>query len=253
MRKILVVGIGAGNPEHMTVQAINALNAAEALFVPRKGDDKADLAELRRDIIARFVSDHAARTIEFDLPVRDAANPSYTGGVEDWYEVIAVIYARLFTDTLGESGVGALLVWGDPSLYDGTLRILARVQAMGVPFEIEVIPGISSVHALTAAHATTLNRIGQPVTITSGRRLSENAPDGDVVVMLDSRLAFNSVDGEAYDIYWGAYVGTKDEILISGRLGEVAPEIEKVRAEARARHGWIMDLYLLRKRADPSA
>ena len=49
------------------------------------------------------------------------------------------------------------------------------------------------------------------------------------------------------DIYWGAYLGTPDEILISGPLGERAAEIERVRSEARARHGWIMHTYLLRK------
>ncbi|MGH6808590.1 MAG: SAM-dependent methyltransferase, partial [Ensifer adhaerens] len=34
MRKLLIIGIGSGNPEHMTVQAINALNRADVLFIP---------------------------------------------------------------------------------------------------------------------------------------------------------------------------------------------------------------------------
>lgn len=252
MRKIRVVGIGAGNPEHITVQAINALNSADVLFLPRKGEDKAELADLRREIIARYLTDPRSRTVEFDLPVRDAGHPSYTGGVGDWYRETAALYAELFAGRLGEGGVGALLVWGDPSLYDGTLRILDLVRATGLAFDIEVIPGISSLHALTAAHATTLNRVAEPVTVTTGRRLSERPPEGDVVVMVDGRLAFRSVDGEAYDIFWGAYLGTVDEILVSGRLADVAARIETVRAEARARHGWIMDIYLLRRRTGPA-
>ena len=40
-------------------------------------------------------------------------------------------------------------MWGDPSLYDSTLRIIERIIARGrVVFEYEVIPGISSIQAL---------------------------------------------------------------------------------------------------------
>jgi len=71
-------------------------------------------------------------------------------------------------------------------------------------------------------------------------------PADDVVVMLDGDCAFKNVKDAGVDIYWGAYVGTADEILISGTLRERGPEIEKIRSDARARHGWIMDTYLLR-------
>ena len=64
--------------------------------------------------------------------------------------------------------------------------------------------------------------------------------------MLDAGCAFEAIDGEGVDIYWGAYIGTEDEILVSGPLAEVGEEIVRVRAEARERKGWIMDTYLLR-------
>jgi precorrin-6A synthase len=48
-------------------------------------------------------------------------------------------------------------------------------------------------------------------------------------------------------IYWGAYLGTADEILVSGPLAEVADEIQRVRARARDRKGWMFDTYLLRR------
>jgi precorrin-6A synthase len=66
-----------------------------------------------------------------------------------------------------------------------------------------------------------------------------------VVVMLDANQAFTAhPDAE---IYWGAYVGTEDELLRSGRVADVAGDIVETRAEARERHGWIMDTYLLRQ------
>ncbi len=54
--------------------------------------------------------------------------------------------------------------------------------------EYEVIPGISAVQALAAKHKTSLNRIGESVEITTGRKLAEGFPDGadSVVVMLDT-------------------------------------------------------------------
>jgi precorrin-6A synthase len=70
----------------------------------------------------------------------------------------------------------------------------------------------------------------------------------DVVVMLDARNAFATLPDTDLDIYWGAYVGTADEVLVHGDLQQVKAEIVRVRAEQRERKGWIMDTYLLRRR-----
>ncbi|ODT81614.1 MAG: precorrin-6A synthase (deacetylating) [Pelagibacterium sp. SCN 64-44] len=239
MKTILVIGIGTGSPEHLTVAAIAALNRADVLFVPDKGADKADLADIRRSIIARFVSG-APRQIGYAVPRRDAANPDYGQGVDDWHGALADIFTGLIAE-VPDGGHGAFLVWGDPGLYDSTLRILERVDA---PIRVEVVPGITAIQALTAAHGIALNHIGEPVLITTGRQLGP--VDTDTVVMLDGRQAFRNADPDL-DIFWGAYLGTPDQILISGRLGDVAEEIVATRAAARQRHGWIMDIYLLRK------
>lgn len=251
MRKILVVGIGAGNPEHLTVQAVNALNRADTLFIPDKGERKSELAELRREICDRFVTNPASRRIEFAVPVRAKPTSSYRRTVDDWHAAIAEIYERLILDEIGEDGCGAFLIWGDPSLYDSALRILERVTQRGnVEFALEVIPGITAIQALAAGQRMALNRIGDPFLVTTGRRLAEDGmPDnaGTAVVLLDGQQAFLSVADKSATIHWGAYLGTKDEILLSGRLGDVEEEIVRVREEARQRHGWIMDTYLLRK------
>ncbi|CAN7504316.1 precorrin-6A synthase (deacetylating) [Mesorhizobium sp. LjNodule214] len=255
MRKLLVIGIGAGNPEHMTVQAINGLNRAEVLFIPDKGAKKNDLAELRRQICDRFVTNPNSRRVEFDVPVRAEPSPSYRATVDDWHEAIAAIYEGLIRDELSDGGCGAFLIWGDPSLYDSALRILERVRLRGnVEFELEVIPGITAVQALAASHKMALNRIGDPILITTGRRLTqEGMPDnaGSTLVMLDGKCAFNTLDDEDLIIHWGAYLGTPDEIVMSGRLGDVGKEIAEVREKARTEKGWIMDTYLLRKPGEP--
>lgn len=142
-------------------------------------------------------------------------------------------------------------MWGDPSLYDSTLGILEEILGRGtVEFEYDVVPGISSVSALAARHRTGLNRVASAVQITTGRRLAEGFPAeaDDVVVMLDAHQAFREFADEDIHIYWGAYIGTPDEILVSGPIAEAAPRIERLRAEARERKGWIMDTYLLRRK-----
>jgi precorrin-6A synthase len=255
MRKLLVIGIGAGNPDHMTVQAIGGLNRADVLFIPDKGAKKNDLAELRRQICDRFVTNPNSRRVEFEVPVRAEPAPSYRSTVDDWHEAIAAIYESLIRDELSRDGCGAFLIWGDPSLYDSALRILERVRMRGnVEFELEVIPGITAVQALAAGHKMALNRIGDAIQITTGRRLTEEGlPEsaGSTVVMLDGKCAFDTLDDKNLVIHWGAYLGTPDEILISGRLGDVGDKIMKTREEARRKKGWIMDTYLLRKPGEP--
>jgi precorrin-6A synthase len=245
MLEIVVIGIGSGNPEHMTVEAIGALNAADRVLIPRKGAAKTDLADLRRAICERFLDNPATRIVEFDMPRRDEG-AGYREGVEEWHRAIAGIYRGLLD---GVDGSVALLVWGDPSLYDSTLRILDHLEAGGLAFSRRVIPGITSLQALAARHAIALNAIGGEVAVTTGRRLREGVPEADsIAVMLDAGGAFGAVPAEDFDIWWGAYLGMEQEVVVAGPLAEVGDRILELREAARAANGWIMDVYLLRRR-----
>jgi precorrin-6A synthase len=250
MRTVSVIGIGAGDPRQVTVQAIDALNAVDVVFMMDKGAQKQDLSRLRREICERYITGTSYRIVVVADPERDRAAADYQSAVGDWRSRRVEIYERLIADELGEHEHGAFLAWGDPSVYDGTLDMLGQVRGRGVvSFELDVIPGISSIQALAARHQISLTQTGQPVHLTTGRRLSQvlAGQAGDVVVMLDSGCAFTTLEPDGLDIYWGAYVGTDDEILISGRLADVAGDIVSAREAARRRHGWIMDSYLLRR------
>ena len=242
MTQLHLIGIGTGNPDHLTLQAIKVLNAAQLVMIPRKSG-KADLAELRKLICAEVVTNPKVRIVEFDLPVRDAANPDYEAGVNLWHDAIAAIWQATMAANPAEHV--ALLVWGDPSLYDSTLRIAARLHDVSV----SVVPGITSIQALTAAHGMALNEIGAAVTITTGRQLLDGWPAGadTLVIMLDGSCSFQSLDPKGISIWWGAYVGMPEQIIVAGALAEVGARIVEVRAKARAAHGWIMDIYILRR------
>lgn len=254
MRRLKLIGIGAGHPDHVTLQAIKALGEVDVVFLADKGEDKADLLRVRQEVCKRYLDPRPHRTVEIRDPERDRSAPSYRAAVDQWHAQRVAIYARILREELAEDECGAFLVWGNPALYDSTLRIIEGVAALDtVAFQVEVIPGITSIQALAASHRLSWNAIGGPVHITTGRRLSEERWDDDtqVLVLLDGQCAFKSFTAENIDIFWGAYLGTPDEILLSGPLSELGGRIEQVRTNARERKGWIMDVYLLRKRGSP--
>jgi precorrin-6A synthase len=256
MRRLKLIGIGAGHPDHITVQAINALKLVDVIFVTDKGADTADLLRARKDLCERYMQARPYRIVEIQDPKRDRTSDTYRSAVAAWHEQRTALYERNIREQLSEGECGAFLVWGDPSLYDSTLRIIDQVAALkSVAFEWEIIPGITSIQALAARHRIALNEIGEPIHITTGRRLSdEHLRDGiNVLVMLDGHCAFRALDQDDIDIFWGAYLGTPDEILLSGRLSELSERIEQVRVQARNEKGWIMDTYLLRKRGATSS
>lgn len=248
VRKLYVVGIGAGDPRQVTVQAIEAIRQVDTFFVIGKGEAKRELTEVRAAILA----EHAAaghRVVTIADPPRERTvddATDYRDVVEDWHRRRADLLAEAFEAT---DGVGGILVWGDPSLYDSTLRMVQRVLAGGTRFDYAVIPGVTSAQALAAAHRIVLHEIGEPVHITTGRRLRAEgvAAEGSTVVMLDGDCSFAELSDTALHIWWGAYLGMPDETLIEGPLRAVADRIVRRRNELRESKGWIMDIYLLRR------
>ena len=249
MRRLLVIGIGCGDPDLLTARAARLIASVDVFVVVDKGEATADLVAVRQAIVARHgAADH--RVVTVGDTRRDSRAP-YADGVRRWHHDRVVSLERLFAEKVGRDETAAVLVWGDPSLYDSTLRIVDAILARGaVSFAVEVEPGISSVQLLAARHRIALHRVGGSVHITTGRNLAARGVDGldDIVVMLDGTETFASLTAEPFDIFWGAYLGTPDEILVAGPLAEVAGAIVAARREGRARKGWIFDVYHLRRR-----
>ncbi len=243
MIDLSLIGIGTGSPGHLTREAIAAMAMADLILIPCKGEDKADLGELR-EALCRHVLASPPPLARFDMPQRQSGG-GYRQGVEEWHDAIAARWEQV----IRAHGAmrPALLVWGDPSLYDSTLRIAERV-ARRLPLNLRVIPGITAIQALCAAHRIPLNAVAAPVQITTGRQLRDHGwPVGvdRIVVMLDGACAFQGLDPDGIRIWWGAFLGMAQEMRLHGPLAEAGPRIVAARAAARAAHGWIMDIYLL--------
>lgn len=248
MIELRLVGIAAGNPAHLTAEAAEALAGADLVLIPRKGDEKVELAALRHALLARLGPRPAVA--EFNMPVRDARAPGYLDRVADWHAAIADAWSAAIARHRPQGGRVALMVWGDPALYDSSLRIAERLRGRGLALTVRIVPGISSLQLLAAAFAIPLNTLGAPFLVTTGRRLrADGWPAGidTVAVMLDGDCAFRALDPAGLTIYWGAYLGMEDTITLSGPLATTGPEIVAARDAARPARGWIMDTYLLRR------
>ncbi|MCC6863849.1 MAG: precorrin-6A synthase (deacetylating) [Rhodobacteraceae bacterium] len=251
MEMLVMIGIGMGNPDHLTLQAIKAMRGADLILIPQKSPDKSDLAGLRHMMLAEHAPDVPVAV--FDMPKRDVSG-GYLVGVDAWHDAIAAAWVGAIArvqDNLKFSEkirTVALLIWGDPSLYDSTLRIASRLSP--VP-EITVVPGVTSMQVLMAEHAIPVNEIGEPFMVTTGRQLRDHGwPNGvnTLVVMLDGECSFLRVPPEGVQIWWGAYLGMVEQVLAAGSLAEMAVTIPPLRERLRSEHGWIMDIYILRRK-----
>lgn len=250
-RRLLLLGIGPGDLQLLTLAAIEGLRSADVVFVLDKGEALDDLAAVRRAVLeAHGRPDLRVATVAD--PPRDLAGGAYDDAVAGWHAA----RSRALRDTLAaeladDDAVGAFLVWGDPSLYDSTQRVVEdALPELPWPVAVEVVPGVSSLHLLTARHRIPLNRVGASVLITTGRRLLDAPPDAatDVVVFLDGSCRFTEIDDTGIDLYWGAYLGTPGELLVAGPLADVKADVVAARAAAKEARGWVFDTYLLRWR-----
>lgn len=240
--KLRILGVGMG-PQHVTPEVAEALRSVDYVVAAQKSSDD-QLLEARREICAA----HGVELVAVPDPERDRDAPrDYPKAVADWHEARVAAYEQVLLDRPGDV---AFLVWGDPSLYDSTIRIVESIRARGnVQVDYDVLPGISAVQLLAARHRIVLHEVGRPLHVTTGRQLGLALEQGqdNIVVMLNRGLDLDGLDD--WLIWWGANLGTPEEALVAGRVGEVLAEIAAVRAQVKEAAGWVMDIYLLRRSA----
>lgn len=248
VRRIRLIGIGSGHPAQLTAEAAAAIDSVAYVIAAAKGPDD-PLLDVRRALCAAS----GTELVEVADPERDrhsgsvATESGYAVAVADWHRARVAAYEEVLLARPGDVG---FLVWGDPAFYDSTLRIVESLAERGrVAFTYDVLPGLSSPQLLAARHRIVLHRVGEPILVTTGRRLAEAVAAGNrnIVVMLDGNIACLDLPPAGWSLWWGANLGSAEEALVAGRLADVADELRARRDEVKAAAGWVMDTYLLRR------
>lgn len=245
MIEFFLIGIGTGNPEHLTLEGVNILKKMDLILLPKKSKEKKELLNIRKYICKSIIKEDKTIIDEYTIPER-YEKKDYKESVLDWHKRISINILEIINKFEKKTFKLAFLIWGDPGLYDSTLRIINEIK---VEHKLKVISGISSIQSLTSAHSISLNEIGSSVLITTGRKLREEMfiENQNVLVLLDGQYSFKKLDLKEYYIWWGAYLGMKKQILIKGVLKNVYKRILSKRKKAKDANGWIMDTYLLKK------
>ena len=235
--RLRILGVGMG-PQHITPEVAEALRGCDYVLAAEKGGRDGLLAA--RQAIA---ADFGIEVVAVRDPERDRDDPAdYPAAVEAWHQARVAAYEKVIRE---RGGTAAFLVWGDPALYDSTIRIVDRL-CQRLSIDYDVLPGVSAPQLLAARHRIVLHPVGRPVHVTTARRLGEAVDSGqrNIVVMLGGSLDLDGLGD--WSIWWGANLGTPSEALASGRVGDVLPDIVAARDRAKAEAGWVMDVYLLR-------
>ena len=192
------VGLGPGDPELVTVKAARLIGAVDvvAYHSARHG------RSIARSIAAPYMrGDQIEEQFVYPVTTETTNHPGgYQAAIEEFYEQAA---ARLMAHlTQGRDVV--LLAEGDPLFYSSYMHMHKRISGR---FRTEVVPGITSVSAASAALAMPLVEGDDVLTVLPGtlgreelaRRLSGT---GAAAIMKISR----------------SYVGVREALKESGRL-----------------------------------
>jgi precorrin-6A synthase len=254
-KRVRVIGVGPGDPDQVTLEAVRALRAVDYFVVTDKsvrGGMPDPLVIARERLLDRHL-EAAPVIVRVEDPERErrpdrtATQEEYDAAVARWHEARQAAYEEAVLSREGDAG---FLVWGDPAFYDSTIRILQSLHERGrLDLELDVVPGISSVQLLAAKHRIVLHEVGHALHVTSGRRLHEALEQGqeNIVVMLNRVVELPGLDD--WSIWWGGNLGTPAEELVAGRVAEALPRIETARERLRQEAGWVMDIFLLRREA----
>jgi precorrin-2/cobalt-factor-2 C20-methyltransferase len=132
------LGVGPGDPELLTLKALRLLRAVPVVAYP--APDRGD--SFARSIVAAWIEGHQ-REIAIRFPMRPGPPP-----VEIYDGAAAALAAEL-----DAGNDAALLCQGDPLFYGSFINVFTRLAGR---YQIEIVPGVSSLNAAAAAAAIPL-------------------------------------------------------------------------------------------------
>lgn len=134
-----LVGVGPGDPDLLTLRAVNVLRGAHVVAYPSTGEE----AAFAREIASRYIPQGAAM-LPVTIPMtvdRGPAQAAYDAAADS------------ILDHLRAGRNAAWLCEGDPLFYGSAMYILTRLSPHA---DVRIVPGITSLTAAAAAIARPL-------------------------------------------------------------------------------------------------
>jgi len=169
------VGIGPGDPELITLKAVNIIRRVDVIFAPSSSKNTYSLA---LDIVAPYLRKDV-EVIKLSFPMTKQKNI-----LEDaWTK-----NAKTIMSYINNGKNGAFITLGDPLTYS-TFGYIKRIIRKSYPDTvIKIVPGITSYHAAAAVSGRILAESEESFVVMSGamgaKKLKEIIEHVDHAVML---------------------------------------------------------------------
>ena len=219
--KLYCIGCGPGDPELLTLKAINILNNADVIYAPTAREGKPSVA---LSIVQKFINkDSIIHQLIFPM-IKDFSKLK-----ETWKN-----NATEIADSVRKGKKTVYLTVGDPSLYSTWIYMYRELTSRHKDIGIEIIPGITSIFSFSAEIKTPLGEgediIGVIPACYNLDRLKIAAKCCDTLVFLKDGRHFNSViellmdsgfPGDS-DVYIAQEVSTNDATLQNRKLSDLS-------------------------------
>jgi precorrin-2/cobalt-factor-2 C20-methyltransferase len=149
--KLYGVGLGPGDPELMTLRAHRLISGAQVVAYPALAGAESFARSIAAGIIPK-----GAREIVMDVPMTTAREPAQAAYDAGAAEIAAELEAGCDVVCLCE---------GDPFFYGSFMYLFARLSRR---FEVEVVPGVTSVTACAARAGKPLVARNERLTVLPG-------------------------------------------------------------------------------------
>jgi precorrin-2/cobalt-factor-2 C20-methyltransferase len=210
--KLFCVGCGPGDPELLTIRALNLIKEADVIFVPTSKSDKPSIA---LSIVAKYIN-KTTKIIHLVFPMVKDKN-----SLKDYWEKNTAEISQMV-----KTGKKTLyLTVGDPSLYSTWIYIHRELKKNYKDIEIEIIPGITSIFAFAAESKISLVEGNEHLSIVPAcydlNKVKNTVKASDTIVFLkDGRYFDNVIEmladtgfGEESQVAIAQDVSTNENIL----------------------------------------